>query len=89
MEPLAGSLHATHTRCNRANCRCARGELHAPYWRRHWREGDRQHWQYVRAADLPTVRARLEAWRELHPPTRQTWQVLRDLVRLARQEFGW
>src|SRR6476661_3409712 len=33
---LSGSLHRERRRCGKANCRCAAGEPHGPYWVRRW-----------------------------------------------------
>ena len=38
MEPLRGSLHAEMKGCGKPACRCARGNLHGPYWSHRWRE---------------------------------------------------
>ncbi|MDQ3694144.1 MAG: hypothetical protein M3464_11005 [Chloroflexota bacterium] len=50
-------LLTTWTRCGKANCRCTAGRLHGPYHALHWREGTVQRRRYVKAADVPTVRA--------------------------------
>ncbi|WP_346293319.1 DUF6788 family protein [Sphaerothrix gracilis] len=28
-------------KCGKANCKCAAGDLHGPYWYEFWREGDK------------------------------------------------
>jgi hypothetical protein len=85
IEPLPGCLSATRQRCGKTACRCARGELHGPYWSRFWREGGRRRRQYVRAADLERVRDGIAAWRRLHPPARTARSLLGELGRLFRQ----
>lgn len=52
-----GSLHAQRVRCGKANCRCARGELHEGYHYFFSRIGGRQFKVYVRREDVPAVRA--------------------------------
>ena len=84
IEPLPGSLSATHQRCGKRGCRCSRGELHGPYWSRFWRESGRRRRQYVREADLDVVRAGIAEWRRLHPPARSTRDLLAELRRLIR-----
>jgi hypothetical protein len=54
---LPGSVHAEYSCCHRPGCRCQRGLLHGPYFRRHWRADGRKHSVYVRRADLPAVLA--------------------------------
>ncbi len=80
-----GTLRAEFRRCGKPSCRCARGELHGPYYYRRWREGGRQRRRYVRARDVGEVRAALAEWRRLHPPARSTRDLLADLRRLSTQ----
>ena len=84
-EALPGSLQAELKACGKPACRCARGELHGPYWYRRWREAGRQRRQYVRRSDLECVLAGLAAWRRLHPPAWRARQELAELTRLFRQ----
>ena len=79
-----GTLRAEFRRCGKPSCRCARGELHGPYWRRSWRELGRRRRRYVKPADVERVQAGLAAWRRLHPPARSTRELLRELRRLLR-----
>jgi hypothetical protein len=48
------------TRCGKPRCRCREGHLHGPYHALHWRDGAIQRRRYVRASDVPAVRAMLE-----------------------------
>lgn len=57
-------LLTTWTRCGKLHCRCTAGGLHGPYHVLHWREGAIQRRRYVRAVDVPAVRAVLEKRRE-------------------------
>ena len=67
---LAETLHkipallTVWTRCGKARCRCRAGRLHGPYHALHWRDGAIQRRRYVRAADVPAVRAILEERRD-------------------------
>jgi len=58
------ALLTTWTRCGKPRCRCNAGRPHGPYHALHWREGAIQRRRYVRAADVPAVRAILEKRRE-------------------------
>lgn len=65
-----GSLQTQRVRCSKANCKCARGQLHDGYSYFFWRLGGRQVKWYVRRRDVPAVRAviaerasRRRAWR--------------------------
>ena len=86
--PLPGSLHAEYVRCGKANCRCTRGELHGPYWRRFWRENGRTYRQYVHLAEVEQIRAAVLLWRVEHPSVRTLLGKLRELRRLIRLVEG-
>jgi hypothetical protein len=34
-------------RCGKQGCKCARGELHGPYWYAYWSEGGKTNSEYV------------------------------------------
>ncbi len=58
------TLLTTWTRCGKPRCRCREGHLHGPYHALHWREGRVHRRRYVRAADLPAVRAIIDRRRQ-------------------------
>lgn len=61
---LAGAVCAQYKRCGKTNCRCARGELHGPYYYRfRWRAG-RVTKAYVPLAEVEGVRAACARRRE-------------------------
>lgn len=41
-------------RCGKKDCRCAKGELHGPYWYAYWSEGGKTKSQYI-GKKLPKV----------------------------------
>src|SRR5690242_3392708 len=84
LDPLPGSLHTAFVRCGKPTCRCARGQLHGPYWRHQWREGRHIRRRYVRQADVPRVQAALAAWREQHPSVTALRRNLTEIRRLMR-----
>lgn len=66
-----GSLQIQRVRCGKANCRCARGQLHEGYHYFFSRAAGRQFKVYVRQEDVPAVRAAIDerrrrsrAWRD-------------------------
>ena len=83
------ALLETWTRCGKANCRCARGELHGPYHALHWREGALQRRRYVRPADLAGVRSTVERRRTeramLRAERAEAASLLRALKALYRE----
>ena len=54
---LPGAVCPQWVKCGKPNCKCARGELHGPYWYRFWRDpfGSLCK-EYVRPGDLEAVR---------------------------------
>lgn len=52
-----GAVCMQWTKCGKAGCRCARGELHGPYAYVFWRENGRLRKTYVRVADTDDLRA--------------------------------
>jgi hypothetical protein len=66
----SGSLQGQRVRCGKANCKCARGQLHEGYYYFFLWTGAGLLKLYVRRKDVPTVRAviaerrrRQRAWR--------------------------
>lgn len=60
---LPGTVLPQYVRCGKSGCKCARGELHGPYWYRFWhQDGYKLRKEYVRKADLEAVRAACRAY---------------------------
>jgi hypothetical protein len=77
-----GSLHTQRVRCGKANCKCARGELHEGYHYFFSRIGGRQFKVYVRREDVAAIRAVIEMRRH----TRATWRSeIREASALLRR----
>ena len=77
-----GAICAQMVRCGKPNCKCARGELHGPYFYRFTRDQyGRQRKRYVR-------RSEVRAWRELCERRRE-WFWERAMMRaLCRRVVG-
>lgn len=41
------SYQLERVKCGKKKCKCARGELHGPYWYAYWREGKRVKSKYI------------------------------------------
>ena len=80
-ELLAGSLTAYLKRCGRVNCRCAKGELHGPYYRREYQDGGVRRKKYVRKAEVERVSIGCEARK------RQESDQRREILRAKREAF--
>jgi hypothetical protein len=53
---LPAALCTQYVRCGKPACRCARGQLHGPYFYCFWREEGKLKKAYVRIADVDRVR---------------------------------
>ena len=82
---LPGTVCAQLVRCGRPTCRCARGELHGPYYYRFFRHGGRLKKAYVKQADVARVRARCAARRRLRRELNAGWEAWRQLLALVRK----
>jgi len=77
--PVNGTVEVRRVKCGRANCRCAKGELHGPYtYVRVYGRGKRRR-KYVKNADVSTLETvRLEHKKSLDD-TRNLMRLLRML----------
>lgn len=69
-----GAICPQMVRCGKPNCKCARGELHGPYFYRFTRD------QYGRLRKHYVRRSEVEAWRELCERRRE-WLAERVAIR--------
>src|SRR5687768_10488636 len=62
---LNGTVCASRVRCGKPNCKCARGDLHGPYYHRYqWHDG-RVIKEYIRRRDVEAVRAACNRYRAI------------------------
>jgi hypothetical protein len=85
---LPGAVCAEYVRCRRSNCKCTKGELHGPYYRRFWYVGGIRYKEYVRKRDLKAVLAACLAYKQEQRAQRiklgefmNRWRELRALLR--------
>jgi hypothetical protein len=62
------------------NCKCARGDLHGPYYHRYYRIGDRVGKEYIRLAELDSVRSACDRHSELQSEIRANNQHFKTLM---------
>jgi hypothetical protein len=82
---LPGTVCAQWKRCGKAGCRCARGQLHGPYFARFWRENGRLRKAYVRKGDVEDVRGRCVARRQSLSACRAAMQDLREMAAFLKE----
>ena len=80
--PLRGGLVREMIRCGRANCKCASGSLHGPYYYRVWMARGRRFKAYVRKADLEQTKAGIEA---LHAQKRKRQEEAAEIKAILRE----
>jgi hypothetical protein len=87
--PGHGSVCERWVRCGKPGCRCARGELHGPYYALYWRAAGRLRKRCLRRDEAPIVRVACTARRERERKERQemaAWQgAWRDLAACVKE----
>lgn len=81
---LPGVVCAQWRKCGKAGCRCARGDLHGPYFARFWRQGGRLRKAYVRKADVEDVRGRCLARRQAQVEWLAAMRQVREMASLLK-----
>jgi hypothetical protein len=77
---LPGVVCGQWRKCGKAGCRCARGDLHGPYFARFWRQGGRLRKTYVRKADVEDVSGRCQARRQARAECLAAMQKIREMA---------
>ena len=85
-DALPGSVQLRFVRCGKPGCRCARGAVHGPFYKRVWREDDRTRARYVPLSQVNQTRQAVAAWRQRHPSGRALRRELRTLRRLLEED---
>jgi hypothetical protein len=83
---LPGAVCVQMVRCGKANCKCARGELHGPYFYHFTRVQGTLIKRYVKAKDATLIRAACDARRRNERRSRLTHKInIRELIRLVEK----
>jgi hypothetical protein len=86
---IPGAVIPQMVRCGKPSCKCARGELHGPYFYRFWRTGRRLRKIYVRKSEAAAIKAACDNYRNERLQTRQmildNKQQWRDLKALLKE----
>lgn len=87
--PKIGTVCAQWVRCGKPRCRCARGELHGPYYALFTRQGGRLRKRYVRLVDAPALMQKCDAWRTEERVMRRVredaWKHWRRLIKVVQE----
>ena len=87
-----GAVIAERKRCGKPSCRCARGELHGPYFYLYRRLGGRLTKTYLRPSEVESARAACAEWRDcqalLLAQRRETMGLFRRMRQILRDMRG-
>jgi hypothetical protein len=76
IEPLCGGIEARFKRCGKPNCKCAKGQLHGPYYLRRWQKRGKRYSQYVKKSQLS---ATIEACSEYKQDRKETRALIKGM----------
>ncbi|MFL6211816.1 MAG: DUF6788 family protein [Pyrinomonadaceae bacterium] len=83
---LPGAVCAQMVRCGKANCKCALGELHGPYFYHFVRVNGALVKRYIKAQDVAGMRAACTARRAVDRQRRLAHRVnVRELIKTIEQ----
>lgn len=82
---LAGCICAQWKKCGKPNCRCARGELHGPYFYRFWWSGGHQRKSFIKASEVEQVREACEDYRRFKTLRRESRARQRQQMRYLQK----
>jgi hypothetical protein len=92
IEPLQGGILTQYKQCGRANCRCATGSLHGPYYYRVWMIRGVRLKKYVKKGELSAVKAginerrrRIAEFRQMNQEAKENWRTLKAQMRQLDQ----
>jgi hypothetical protein len=89
IESLPGSVHPQWVTCGNPRCKCARGELHGPYWYRFWYEDGKLRKGYVKLQDLLDVWAGCDQYRREQDLIQQTIAEFRRRMQVLAAIDAW
>lgn len=82
---LPGYVRAEMVKCGKARCKCARGELHGPYFYHFTWRNNRRAKSYIKRADVAAVKKACAAHRSLQRRLRADREQFRAFMCEARE----
>jgi hypothetical protein len=83
--PGNGSLEIRRVKCGRANCKCAKGELHGPYTYVRTYSGGERWRKYIKNSEKQAIHAAVSSYKQKRIEQCQARERNRDFVREIRQ----
>ena len=87
IDGIQGSLEARFVKCGRKNCKCAKGELHGPYFYHRYRSNGRRRKRYVKESELEALQAGIEEYRSQRAEIIEANKFLRGRFRELKARF--
>lgn len=87
IEPLEGYLEAQMVRCGKPNCKCAKGELHGPYYIRRWERQGKKCSKYVKKGELSSVILSISARKQQRAELKEFVRSINEASSLIRQYY--
>jgi hypothetical protein len=87
IEAIRGDVNARMVTCGKLNCKCAKGELHGPYFVYRVRTYGKRHSKYIRKRDVSAVKLAVEQGRAERKQSQRELQEAIRTLRLMRNGF--
>ena len=87
IEAIRGDVNARFVRCGKANCKCAKGDLHGPYYVYRVRTYGKRHSKYIRKRDVLGVKLAVEQGRAERKRQRRELQEAIKALRSLRSNL--
>ncbi len=84
---MPGTVHAQYVRCGKANCKCARGELHGAYFYHFVRVGGKLRKRYLKAVEVEQIKKSCTLRQQQEKRRRDDSKTVWNLIRQIRENL--
>ncbi len=84
---LPGTVHAQFVRCGKANCKCARGELHGAHFYHFVRVGGKLRKRYLKAVEVEKIKEACALRQQQEKRRRNDSKTVWSLIRQIRENL--
>jgi len=84
---LFGTVHTQFVRCGKANCKCARGELHGAYFYHFVRVGGKLRKRYLKAVEVEKIKESCALRQQQEKGRRSNSRTVWNLIRQIRENL--
>jgi hypothetical protein len=85
---LRGTLEAQMVKCSKPNCKCAKGNLHGPYFVLRVRVGENRWSKYIKKRDVLAVKLAIAADKQGRRRARREWDEAMKVLRGFRYRLS-